>query len=91
MALFPGKSTGIRRLIKRARRSLANKPTDPKAQPKTYRIPVHENEYFTFDKSGRLIDLDDEVVEAIEHRVQEEWRQSYLNSTQATAQQETNG
>lgn len=41
-----------------------------------------EHQYFTFSKTGELIDVDDDVVEEIQEQVTRDWRAEYLSRVQ---------
>lgn len=41
-----------------------------------------KNEYFTFDKDGQLIDVNDEEVLALEREIEDNWREAFLASVQ---------
>ncbi|MFW5692296.1 MAG: hypothetical protein ACOCX3_02980 [Chloroflexota bacterium] len=89
MTLFPNRtrSTGILRLLDRARRSVLHQTDEKPGIPKPARQPSadaaaakpsHENEYFTFSKDGELINLDDDEVIAREREIEAKWRKAYL-------------
>jgi len=45
---------------------------------------IPENEYFTFSKSGELIDVDDDEIMELERKIEDNWRKAYLDSVQET-------
>ncbi len=79
MSLMPKKPREIWKLIV----SLANTALDEKEDTTTQEItPTKENRYFTFDKNGKLIDVDDDAVLALERRTEENWRRDYMESVE---------
>lgn len=94
MTLFPTRpGTSILKVLKRARNNLsdiAHRAMHPES-PSVQAIPLRESQYFTFDRNGELINLDDEAVKALEQKVHDEWREQYLRQMQAEFGEGGNG
>ncbi|TVR19910.1 MAG: hypothetical protein EA396_11740 [Anaerolineaceae bacterium] len=74
---FPKKyQSGVLRLLRPIK---GHKPRQsPVVSEKLVKPAEPENEYFTFNRDGELIDLDDHEVLALERQVTDNWRQDFL-------------
>jgi hypothetical protein len=70
---------GILKLLNpRRSEKLSKRDTTMNAPITSSTPPARENEYFTFNKDGNLIDLDDEAIEAMQRQATDTWRQEFL-------------
>lgn len=74
------RTNGLLRLLGRTRHrdeQRTRKPTTATTEPV---VDEEENEYYTFSKTGELIDVDDDEVVEIQEKVTRDWRAAYLAS-----------
>lgn len=73
---FPKKyQSGVLRLLRPIK---AHKPRQSPVVSEDIKPAKPENQYFTFNRDGELIDLDDQEMVALERKVSDDWRQDYL-------------